>query len=84
MFDPRQCYQMQQSLYLYLGHTEEITCLTIHPGCKMGLSGQRNGKTHDSRAHLRLWDTGNLETLCVLGLGEYEIRAEAVAFSANK
>ena len=36
-----------------------------------------------SRAHIRLWDAESLETLCVLGLGEYELRAEAVAFSSS-
>ena len=35
------------------------------------------------RAHIRLWDAESLETLCVLGLGEYELRAEAVAFAAS-
>ena len=33
----------------YRGHTEEITCLDINPSKNLGLSGQRNGKTHDSR-----------------------------------
>ena len=35
------------------------------------------------RAHIRLWDTETLETHCVLGLGEYELRADAVAFSSS-
>ena len=35
------------------------------------------------RAHIRLWDTDTLETHCVLGLGEYELRADAVAFSSS-
>ena len=33
----------------YRGHTEEITCMDINPSKNLGLSGQRNGKTHDSR-----------------------------------
>ena len=31
----------------------------------------------------RLWDTETLETHCVLGLGEYELRSDAVAFSSS-
>ena len=33
----------------YRGHTEEITCMDINSSKNLGLSGQRNGKTHDSR-----------------------------------
>ncbi len=66
------------------GHTEEITCLDVHPNLNLGLSGQRNGKTHDSRPHLRLWNTDTLETLSVLGLGEFELKVEAAAFSSNE
>ena len=49
----------------------------------LGLSGQKNGKTHDSRPHIRLWSIKTLDTLAVLGFGEYEIRVAAVAVSTN-
>ncbi len=67
----------------YTGHTEEIMCMDVHPEKNLALSGQKSGKIHESRAHIRLWDTKSLETLVVLGFGEYELGVSAVAFSTN-
>lgn len=52
----------------YRGHTEDVTCMDIQSRKNLGLSGQRNGKTHDSRAHIRLWSVKTLDTLAVLGM----------------
>ena len=67
----------------YLGHSEEIQCMDVHPTRHLAVSGQRSGKTPDTRAHIRVWDVDNLETLSVLGFGEYELGVLGVAFSSH-
>ena len=58
--------------------------MDIHAKKNLAMSGQRNGKTHHSRPHIRLWNTKTLETLATLGFGEYELRVATVAFSTNE
>ncbi|XP_064459504.1 echinoderm microtubule-associated protein-like CG42247 [Ornithodoros turicata] len=51
----------------YLGHTEDIDCITYDYNGDVAASGQGPGFTGSSRAHIRLWRAETLETIAVLG-----------------
>ncbi|XP_065211551.1 echinoderm microtubule-associated protein-like CG42247 isoform X2 [Planococcus citri] len=65
----------------YIGHTEDIQCMDLHPSRDMVASGQRAGRTRKTQAHIRIWSTESLLTLYVFGMGEFEVGVSAVAFS---
>ena len=75
--------RMEETQNHYLGHSEEIQCMDVHPTRQLVVSGQRAGKTPDTRAHIRVWDIKTLDTLCILGFGEYELGVLGVAFSSH-
>ncbi|EGD79298.1 hypothetical protein PTSG_09714 [Salpingoeca rosetta] len=51
----------------YIGHNQEIRCLTVHPQEDVVATGQKSGLTRASAAHIRLWSGSSLETVRVLG-----------------
>ncbi|XP_069683822.1 echinoderm microtubule-associated protein-like CG42247 isoform X1 [Periplaneta americana] len=65
----------------YIGHTEDIQCMDLHPSREMVASGQRAGRNRKTQAHIRIWSTETLLTLYVFGMGEFEVGVSAVAFS---
>ncbi|XP_055525542.1 echinoderm microtubule-associated protein-like CG42247 isoform X2 [Wyeomyia smithii] len=65
----------------YTGHTEDITCMEVHPSRELVGSGQRGGRDRKSQAHVRIWSTESLQTLYVFGMGELDTGVIAVAFS---
>ncbi|KAL3872559.1 hypothetical protein ACJMK2_035781 [Sinanodonta woodiana] len=82
----------------YLGHTDDIKCLAIHPDQVRVASGQvaghdkkegkkRVGKSEPPPAdgakmpHVRVWDSVSLQTLHVLGVGEFDRAISCVSFS---
>ncbi|KAF5291175.1 hypothetical protein FQA39_LY14417 [Lamprigera yunnana] len=65
----------------YIGHTEDIQCMDLHPSREMVASGQRAGRNRKTQAHIRIWSTETLQTLYVFGMGEFEIGVAAVTFS---
>nr|XP_014289847.1 echinoderm microtubule-associated protein-like CG42247 isoform X2 [Halyomorpha halys] len=65
----------------YVGHTEDIQCMDVHPSRELVASGQRAGRNRKTQAHIRIWSTETLLTLYVFGMGEFEIGVSAVAFS---
>ncbi|KAI5709816.1 hypothetical protein M8J75_003490 [Diaphorina citri] len=65
----------------YIGHTEDVMCLDLHPSRELVVSGQRGGRTRKTQAHIRIWSTDSLLTLYVLGIGELDSGVSAVAFS---
>ncbi|ENN76153.1 hypothetical protein YQE_07324, partial [Dendroctonus ponderosae] len=65
----------------YLGHTEDIQCMDLHPSREMVASGQKGGRNRKTQAHIRIWSTQTLQTLYVFGMGEFELGVVAVAFS---
>ncbi|XP_034040243.1 echinoderm microtubule-associated protein-like 4 isoform X2 [Thalassophryne amazonica] len=68
----------------YLGHTDCIKCLAIHPDKIRIATGQLAGVDKDGRAlqpHVRLWDSVSLSTLQVIGLGTFERGVGSLAFS---
>uniref|UniRef100_A0A1B6EW60 Uncharacterized protein n=1 Tax=Cuerna arida TaxID=1464854 RepID=A0A1B6EW60_9HEMI len=72
----------EQTQRHYLGHTDDVKCLAIHPNKLLVASGQAAG--HDSREgrpHIRVWNSVSLSTVCVLGIGEFERSIACLSFS---
>lgn len=76
IFDP----QTEAQRY-YTEHSEDITCMSLHPTKEFAVSGQRAGSTSETKAHIRIWKIDSLETQQVLGMGECDHGICAVAFS---
>lgn len=55
----------------YLGHTESVKCLAIHPNRLIVASGQSAVQNRrDKRPIVRVWNTVNLNTLRIIGFNE--------------
>ncbi|XP_010902353.2 echinoderm microtubule-associated protein-like 4 isoform X3 [Esox lucius] len=68
----------------YLGHTDCVKCLAVHPDKIRIATGQIAGVDKDGRPlqpHVRVWDSVSLSTLQVLGLGTFERGVGSLAFS---
>ncbi|XP_045575961.1 echinoderm microtubule-associated protein-like 4 isoform X7 [Salmo salar] len=68
----------------YLGHTDCVKCLAIHPDKIRIATGQIAGVDKDGRPlqpHVRVWDSVSLSTLQVIGLGTFERGVGSLAFS---
>ncbi|XP_067467108.1 echinoderm microtubule-associated protein-like 4 isoform X2 [Thunnus thynnus] len=68
----------------YLGHTDCVKCLAIHPDKIRIATGQIAGVDKDGRAlqpNVRVWDSVSLSTLQVIGLGTFERGVGSLAFS---
>ncbi|XP_067121912.1 echinoderm microtubule-associated protein-like 2 isoform X1 [Centruroides vittatus] len=82
----------------YLGHTDDIKCMTLHPNKLLVATGQvASIDRRDRRCrpltidvtspdaahwpHVRIWDSVSLNTLQVIGVGEFERAVNCVAFS---
>ncbi|XP_050729879.1 echinoderm microtubule-associated protein-like 2 isoform X5 [Eriocheir sinensis] len=71
--------QMQRH---YLGHTDDIKCLAVHPNKLIIATGQTAGHDRrDARPHIRIWDSVSLNTLHVLGISDIERSVACLAFS---
>ncbi|XP_006000802.1 echinoderm microtubule-associated protein-like 4 isoform X2 [Latimeria chalumnae] len=68
----------------YLGHTDCVKCLAIHPDKIRIATGQIAGVDKDGRPlqpHVRVWDSVSLSTLQIIGLGTFERGVGSLAFS---
>ncbi|CAL8297732.1 unnamed protein product [Merluccius merluccius] len=68
----------------YLGHTDCVKCLAVHPDKIRIATGQIAGVDKDGRAlqpHVRVWDSVSLSTLQIIGLGTFERGVGSLAFS---
>ncbi|XP_070150005.1 echinoderm microtubule-associated protein-like CG42247 isoform X1 [Polyergus mexicanus] len=65
----------------YVGHTEDITCMEVHPSRELVASGQRAGRHRKAQSHVRIWSTETLLTLYVFGMTEFQMGVSALAFS---
>uniref|UniRef100_A0A8C6T4W8 EMAP like 4 n=1 Tax=Neogobius melanostomus TaxID=47308 RepID=A0A8C6T4W8_9GOBI len=68
----------------YLGHTDCVKCLALHPDKIRIATGQIAGVDKDGRAlapHVRVWDSVSLNTLQVVGQGTFERGVGSLAFS---
>ncbi|XP_075996585.1 echinoderm microtubule-associated protein-like 4 [Genypterus blacodes] len=74
----------EQTQRHYLGHTDCVKCLAIHPDMIRIATGQTAGVDKDGRAlqpHVRIWDSVTISTLQVIGLGTFERGVGSLAFS---
>ncbi|XP_019612621.1 echinoderm microtubule-associated protein-like 4 isoform X1 [Rhinolophus sinicus] len=68
----------------YLGHTDCVKCLSIHPDKIRIATGQIAGVDKDGRPlqpHVRVWDSVSLSTLQIIGLGTFERGVGCLDFS---
>ena len=62
----------EQSQRHYLGHTQDIRCMSVHPNKLLIATGQGAGV---DKAHVRIWNSVSLQTLHVLGSQEFDDRS---------
>ncbi|XP_043525554.1 echinoderm microtubule-associated protein-like 2 isoform X6 [Frieseomelitta varia] len=66
----------------YLGHTDDIKCIAIHPNKLIVATGQVCGTDRrDAMPHIRIWNSVSLTTLCVIGNGEFDGSICCLSFS---
>ena len=69
----------------YTGHTNEVTCLTIHPNRPLIASGQAEGHGEGTntvqKPHIQLWNYEDLSFIQLLGIDQFETSLKALAFS---
>ncbi|XP_034239530.1 echinoderm microtubule-associated protein-like 2 isoform X6 [Thrips palmi] len=72
----------EQSQRHYLGHTDDIKCIAIHPNKLLVATGQCAGHDRrESRPHIRIWDSVTLNTVAILGAGDFERSICCISFS---
>lgn len=72
----------EQSQRHYLGHNDDIKCIAVHPNKLLVASGQAAGHdAREGRPHIRVWNSVNLNTLSVIGIGEFERSICCLSFS---
>ncbi|XP_061940142.1 echinoderm microtubule-associated protein-like 2 isoform X8 [Apis cerana] len=76
-------YNMEEhSQRHYLGHTDDIKCIAIHPNKMVVATGQVCGTDRrDAMPHIRIWNSVSLATLCVIGNGEFDGSICCLSFS---
>ncbi|XP_040580643.1 echinoderm microtubule-associated protein-like CG42247 [Lepeophtheirus salmonis] len=75
--------RFEETQKYYTGHTEDISCMDLHPNREIVASGQNAGKgdIHDVKCHIRVWNVKTLETLLITGHGDCEVGFVGIAFS---
>uniref|UniRef100_A0A1I8HE55 HELP domain-containing protein n=2 Tax=Macrostomum lignano TaxID=282301 RepID=A0A1I8HE55_9PLAT len=66
----------------YTGHNDDVKCIAVHPDKITIATGQVAG--HDKaqgKPHVRVWNSVDLTTMHVLGLGDFERAVCCLAFS---
>lgn len=72
----------EQTQRHYLGHTDDIKCLAIHPDQVKVATGQVAGhERKEGKPHVRVWECINLTTLHVIGMNDFERGVCCVSFS---
>ncbi|KAL1448094.1 hypothetical protein WDU94_012292 [Cyamophila willieti] len=72
----------EQTQRHYVGHTDDIKCLSIHPNKLLIATGQVAG--HDpkeGKPHIRIWNSVSLQTVSIIGMGELERSISSLSFS---
>uniref|UniRef100_A0A7N6AAZ0 HELP domain-containing protein n=1 Tax=Anabas testudineus TaxID=64144 RepID=A0A7N6AAZ0_ANATE len=70
----------------YLGHNDDVKCLSVHPDMVTIATGQVAGNSKDGKLlapHVRIWDSVSLNTLHVIGMGVFDRAVTCVAFSKS-
>ncbi|NXN96341.1 EMAL3 protein, partial [Rhinopomastus cyanomelas] len=69
----------------YLGHSDCVRCLAVHPDRQRVATGQSAGVDKDGKPlqpTVHIWDSSTLVTLQQIGLGTFERGVGSVAFSS--
>ncbi|KAM3875617.1 echinoderm microtubule-associated protein-like 2 [Diretmus argenteus] len=69
----------------YLGHNDDVKCLSVHPDMVTIATGQVAGNKDGKQLapHVRVWDSVSLNTLHVIGAGVFDRAVTCVAFSKS-
>ncbi|XP_019716941.1 echinoderm microtubule-associated protein-like 2 isoform X1 [Hippocampus comes] len=70
----------------YLGHNDDVKCLSVHPDMVTIATGQVAGNTKDGKLlapHIRVWDSVSLNTLHMLGFGVFDRAVTCLSFSKS-
>ncbi|XP_038141876.1 echinoderm microtubule-associated protein-like 2 isoform X2 [Cyprinodon tularosa] len=70
----------------YLGHNNDVKCLSVHPDMVTIATGQVAGNSKDGKLlapHVRIWDSVSLNTLHVIGMGVFDRAVTCVSFSKS-
>uniref|UniRef100_A0A8D3BEQ0 HELP domain-containing protein n=1 Tax=Scophthalmus maximus TaxID=52904 RepID=A0A8D3BEQ0_SCOMX len=70
----------------YLGHNDDVKCLSVHPDMVTIATGQMAGNSKDGKLlapHVRVWDSVSLNTLHVIGMGVFDRAVTCVTFSKS-
>ena len=73
--------RMDEKQRHYRGHTEDISCMDLHPLGELMVSGQVGGNSAEAGAHLRVWNVFSMDTLAELGLGSCAHSISGLSFS---
>lgn len=72
----------EQSQRHYLGHTDDIKSLSIHPNKLLIATGQCAGQDRRiATPHIRVWNSVSLATMAIIGAGEFQTSVTCVSFS---
>lgn len=72
----------EQSQRHYVGHTDDVKSLAVHPNKLLVATGQCGGHDgHDTLPHIRVWNSVSLATLNVIGMGEFTGAINCLSFS---
>ncbi|XP_024133382.1 echinoderm microtubule-associated protein-like 2 isoform X3 [Oryzias melastigma] len=70
----------------YLGHTDDVKCLSVHPDMVTIATGQVAGNSKEGKLlapHVRIWDSVSLNTIHVIGMGVFDRAVTCVSFSKS-
>ncbi|XP_051176451.1 echinoderm microtubule-associated protein-like 2 isoform X2 [Leptopilina boulardi] len=65
----------------YIGHTDDVKCMAIHPNKLVVATGQVAGVDRNAMPHIRIWNSVSLTTLSVIGSGEFDGSICCLSFS---
>ncbi|KRT82100.1 WD40 domain-containing protein [Oryctes borbonicus] len=67
----------------YLGHTDDVKSLAIHPNKLLVASGQCGGSDpkFNSRPHIRIWNSISLHTQAIIGMNDFTNSVSSISFS---
>ncbi|CAH0560977.1 unnamed protein product [Brassicogethes aeneus] len=66
----------------YLGHTDDVKSLAIHPNKMLVATGQCAGlDRRDARPHIRVWNSVSLTTQAIIGMNDFDVSVCCLSFS---
>lgn len=72
----------EQSQRHYLGHTDDVKSLAIHPNKLLVATGQCAGHDRrDAQPHIRVWNSVSLATMAIIGVGDFTGAVNCLSFS---